>query len=225
MDLRTATDRRLRLAAQAGNRARSELLSRAAAGTGTSPEDDLVDDAADEADHHGSNALQEVSFGVRVAALWAVCFVTIVAALVVAVWLLNQISLVTITLTIAVMICALLQPIVGVLRRMHVPRGLAVVLVFIGGIGVIAFLTWFVISQIAYNKDTLIDQLGGAASGIRDWLIHGPLKMKSSDGGSWKRVWTLVGSIYESAATPVVSIYRFLFFLYAVSLLMLPEHQ
>lgn len=121
--------------------------------------------------------LDDVSFGVQVAAWWSLCFLLIVAGLMMLMRLLNMISLVTVTITVAVMICALLQPLVELLVRWRVPRTLAVLIVFLGGIALISWLVWFVISQIAYSKDSLLNQVDGAMASIRDWLVHGPLKM------------------------------------------------
>ncbi|GAB3581325.1 hypothetical protein GCM10027579_09300 [Calidifontibacter terrae] len=113
----------------------------------------------------------------QVAAWWSLCFLAIVAGLVTLLWLLNEIALVTVTVAIAIMITALMQPLVALLTRHRVPRVLAVLIVFLGGIALLSYLTWFVISQIAYSKDSLFNQLDGALASIRDWLIHGPLKM------------------------------------------------
>lgn len=152
---------------------------------------ELVNDDADEFGPEDidevapKRPIDDVSFGVQVAAWWSLCFLIIALGLVVLIWLLNEISLVTITMTLAIMICALLQPIVGLLRRFGVPKPIAVLVVFVGGIGVISFLTWFVISQIAYNKDSLLTQLGSAADGIRHWLITGPLKMKATEADKY----------------------------------------
>ena len=121
--------------------------------------------------------LDDVSFGVQVAAWWSLCFVLIIGGVVTLAWLLDRISLVTITVTVAIMICALLQPLVALLVRFKVPRTLAVLIVFLGGIAVISWLMWFVISQIAYSKDNLLSQLDGGLASIRDWLVNGPLKM------------------------------------------------
>lgn len=148
-------------------------------------EADDLDGESEVGDGRSKRPIDDVSFGIQVAAWWSLCFLVILLAVVALIWLLDEISLVTITLTIAIMICALLQPIVSVLRRLGVPRVLAVLVVFVGGIGVISFLTWFVISQIANNKDSLINQLGSAASGIRHWLIFGPLKMKPTEADKY----------------------------------------
>ncbi|NHN57017.1 AI-2E family transporter [Calidifontibacter sp. DB0510] len=141
----------------------------------------------------GDHALDHVSFGVQVAAWWSLCLMLVVGGLWTIVVLLSRIGLVTVTITIAVMICALLQPMVALLQRVGLPRPPAVLIVFIGGIGVIGYLSWFVISQIAYAKDSLTGQLQGAADEIRNWLINGPLRMtpKQADRFSVDLVQTL----------------------------------
>lgn len=133
-------------------------------------------------EHHSSlevakSPLDDVSFGVQVAAWWSLCFILIVSGIITLLWLLNEVSLVTITITVAVMVCALLQPMVALLVRWKVPRNLAVLIVFLGGIALLTWLLWFVISQIAYSKDSLFDQVDGGLATIRDWLVQGPLQM------------------------------------------------
>ena len=128
-------------------------------------------------DERPKRPLDDVSFGVQVAAWWSLCLILIVSGVITLFWLLNEISLVTITIAVAIMITALLQPMVALLTRWKVPRTLAVLIVFLGGIAIISWLLWFVISQIAYSKDSLLDQLNGGLASVRDWLVHGPLEM------------------------------------------------
>lgn len=123
----------------------------------------------------------EVSFGVRVAAWWSVCFIAITAAIYLLVVLLNRVSLVTITVSTAVMMAALLQPAVAWLVGRRVPRALAAVLVFVLGVGGVTALTWFVVTQVADSAPDLKGQLQEAAQSIRDALIDGPLKLQPRD--------------------------------------------
>lgn len=119
----------------------------------------------------------DVSWGVRVAAAWAIRFLVVVAAVYVFVWLLNAVSLVTIAVFVAVMVCALLQPAVAWLTRHHLPRPVAAVVVFVIGITAIGAGIWFVISQVTDNWPILTAQLQDAAATIRHWLVSGPLKL------------------------------------------------
>lgn len=146
-------------------------------GTPGAPREDLRRDPRD--------PRLEVAFGVRVAAWWSVCFVAIVAALYVLVRLLNSVSLVTITVSVAVMIAALLQPPVGWLVRRGVPRGLAAVLVFLLGTGGITALMWFVGTQVAHSAGDMRDQLQLAAGTIRDWLVGGPFSLSEAEAGRY----------------------------------------
>lgn len=140
-------------------------------------------------------AHQEVAFGVRVAAWWSVCFVAITAAVYVLIRLLNSVSLVTITVSVAIMIAALLQPLVSLLtRRARVPRPLAAILVFLLGIGGLFALLWFVVTQVAGSAGDLQSQLQSAAHTIRDYLTDGPLNLSDSDVD---RYTTQLGSTLE----------------------------
>lgn len=127
----------------------------------------------------------EVSFGLRVAAWWSICFIVVTAALFLLIYLLNSISLVTITVSVAVMISALLQPAVGWLVNRGVPRGLAATGVFLVGICGISVLIWFVISQIAASMGDLQGSMAAAADRIHDWLVSGPLQMSEKEAARY----------------------------------------
>jgi putative heme transporter len=123
------------------------------------------------------DGVDTVSWGFQVAAAWALRFLIVVAALFVLLNLLNSVSLVTITVIVAVMICALLQPLVGVLMRYHVPRILAALLVFVLGMTTLVAASWFVIQQVSSNSSALGGQLTDAVGTIRHWLVTGPPQM------------------------------------------------
>jgi predicted PurR-regulated permease PerM len=118
-----------------------------------------------------------VSWGLQVAAAWALRFLIVMAALFVLLTLLNSVSLVTITVIVAIMICALLQPMVGLLVRHHVPRALAAVLVFVLGMTALVAAAWFVIQQVSASSSALGSQLLDAVETIRHWLVRGPPSM------------------------------------------------
>jgi len=122
-------------------------------------------------------ATDAVSWGFQVTAAWALRFLIVVAALFVLLNLLNAVSLVTITVIVAVMICALLQPAVGLLVRHRVPRPLAAILVFVLGTTTFVGASWFVIQQVSANSSALGSQLLDAVGKIRTWLVTGPPRM------------------------------------------------
>mgnify|MGYP000297057138 FL=1 len=123
------------------------------------------------------HATDTVSWGLQVAAAWALRFLLVAAALVVLLNLLNSVSLVTITVIVAVMICALLQPGVELLMRYRVPRIPAAILVFVLGMSTLVGAAWFVVQQVSANSSELGVQLLDAVATIRKWLVTGPPKM------------------------------------------------
>jgi len=122
-------------------------------------------------------ATEHVSWGFQVTAAWALRFLIVVAALFVLLTILNSVSLVTITVIVAVMICALLQPAVGLLMRYRVPRIPAAILVFVLGMSTLVGAAWFVVQQVSSNSSELGSQLLDAVAKIRNWLVTGPPKM------------------------------------------------
>jgi len=119
----------------------------------------------------------EVSWGFQVAAAWALRFLIVMAALYVLLVILNSVSLVTITVIVAVMICALLQPMVVLLTRYRMPRILAAILVFVLGMTTLVAAAWFVVQQVSSNSSALGGQLLDAVATIRHWLVNGPARM------------------------------------------------
>ena len=146
--------------------------------------------------------IDDVSFGVRVAALWSGYLLLIIATVYALIMLLSKISMISVTLTIAVMICALLQPLVRVLCRIKVPRPLAAFLVFTLGIAVIGCLTWFVIRQTTNAHSTLYFQLQDTIIKIRTWLINGPPNMSSKQADKYT---TYIGQTIGAHRATIVS--------------------
>jgi putative heme transporter len=120
------------------------------------------------------------SGGFQVAAAWALRFLIVVAALFVLLNLLNDVSLVTITVIVAVMICGLLQPAVELLTHHRVPRILAAILVFVLGMTALVGAAWFVAQQVSVSSSALGSQLLDAVGKIRNWLVTGPPRMSET---------------------------------------------
>ncbi len=122
-------------------------------------------------------ASDSVSWGFQVTAAWALRFLIVMAALFVLLTMLNAVSLVTITVIVAVMICALLQPGVELLMRNRVPRIPAAILVFVLGMSALVGAAWFVVQQVSASSSELGAQLLDAVAKIRNWLVTGPPQM------------------------------------------------
>lgn len=130
--------------------------------------------------HERDRATDTVSWGFQITAAWALRFLIVMAALFVLLTLLNSVSLVTITVIVAVMICALLQPVVGLLMRRGVPRIPAAILVFVLGMTALVGAAWFVVQQVSSSSSELGSQLLDAVATIRHWLVAGPPHMSET---------------------------------------------
>ena len=180
----------------------------------------------------GRDPRLEVTYGVRVAAWWSVCFVAIVIGIAVLIRLLNSISLVTITVAVAIMITALLEPAVRGLMRLGVPRALAGIGVFVVGIAVLGLLMWFVVSQVTDAAGDIQTQLDQAADDIKNWLITGPLQLSEHDVDEYTTSLgdtisdnqsSLVSGFLQTATSAIGVISGAVFCLFATLFLMLDD--
>ncbi|MBC2960342.1 AI-2E family transporter [Nocardioides deserti] len=122
----------------------------------------------------------QVPWGVDLAAAWAWRLLVICAAGYVLLQLIGFFSVVTIPLAVALLIAALVQPLVTVLDRAGLPRGLASISVVIGGIGLVALLLTFAGQQVANGATDLADQTVEGLGQIKTWLKTGPLNASDS---------------------------------------------
>ncbi|MFD3451789.1 AI-2E family transporter [Streptomyces sp. NPDC058691] len=94
------------------------------------------------------------------------------------VWVLMRvigtIQLVVLAFVAALLITALLQPFVGRLKRLGVPRGVATAIVFIGGFVVMGLVGWFVVWQVMENIDNLSNSLQDGINELKRWLLNSP---------------------------------------------------
>ena len=66
------------------------------------------------------------------------------------------------------------------LHRLGLPRGLAAILVVLGGIAFVALLLTFAGQQVATGATDLADQAVKGLDEIQDWLKDGPLNASDS---------------------------------------------
>jgi predicted PurR-regulated permease PerM len=112
--------------------------------------------------------------GLRISAALAWRFIVVVAALYAVVWVVGYLSVVVIPLSIALLVSALLAPLVSKLVAARFPRGLATALVLIAGLAVLGGLLTFVVTQISDSLPQLQKQLNDSLTQIKNWLIDGP---------------------------------------------------
>jgi predicted PurR-regulated permease PerM len=122
----------------------------------------------------------QVPWGIDLAASWAWRFLVIAAAAYVILWLIAFFAVVAIPLAIALLITALVIPLVDGLQRLGLPRGLAALLVVIVVLASVGALLTFAGQQVANGAQDLADQASAGLGEIKDWLKDGPLHASDS---------------------------------------------
>ena len=128
----------------------------------------------------------EVPWGVELAASWAWRFLVIAAAVAVLAWALGFLSVIVIPLVIALLITALVSPVVNLLhRRARIPRGLATGLTMLGTLAVVAGAIAFSARQVAAGARDMADKVVLAIDQVTAWLRTGPLHASDSQVDAW----------------------------------------
>ena len=116
-----------------------------------------------------------VPYGMDLAAAWSWRFLVICGAGAIILWLLNLFLVVVLPVVIALLIAALVSPVVVWAQGIGIPRKLAALLVVVLGIGLIALLVTFVGNQVGQGVGDLSKQVTDGIDQVRDWLRDGPL--------------------------------------------------
>ncbi len=122
----------------------------------------------------------QVPWGLDLAAAWGWRFLVIVAAGLVILKALAMFAVVTLPLVVALLIAALVSPLVRAMRRGGLPKGLAALLVVLGGLATVIVLLSFAGQQVANGATDLADQVVQGLDEVRDWLKNGPLNASDS---------------------------------------------
>ena len=140
---------------------------------------------------HGSSPLQPqtsaardaspredtVTSGMRIAAAWSWRFLVVVAALAVLYLGLGYLSEITVPVTIALLLCALLNPVKRLLVNHGWNPGLASTVVFIGGVLVVTGIISLVVEQFVAGAAVLAERVTGGLDTVQNWLVTGPLQL------------------------------------------------
>ncbi len=114
---------------------------------------------------------------VRKTAAWAWRLLVILAALVALLLVVKRLEIIVVPLLLALMLSALLVPIVDWLDRRGAPRGGAVALVILGGFAILGGILTFVVSQFVVGVPDLVNQVERSIDSAKKWLIDGPLHL------------------------------------------------
>ncbi len=116
---------------------------------------------------------------VRKTAAWAWRLLVILAAGVAFLWVVARLEIIVVPVLLALMISALLVPVVDWLDRRGLPRGGAVALVLLGGFALLGGVLTFVITQFVVGLPDLTEQVTRSIDSTRKWLIEGPAHLRS----------------------------------------------
>lgn len=120
------------------------------------------------------NAAQELPLGVRVAAAWSWRLIAIGLACAALLWLIAQVRIIVIPVLIAILLTALLEPIVRWFERRGMPRWMGVVAALLTLIASVTLLVWLIVSQFRNGFDDVAAKAETSLQGALAWLESGP---------------------------------------------------
>lgn len=121
---------------------------------------------------------QDVPYQLRIAAAWSWRLLVLVLAAAVLLYVIGKLHQVFVPVSIALLLSALLAPLVGWLReRARLHRSLATALAMITGLAVVAGVLTLVIEEFMSSWAQLSQQAQGGLLQIQNWLQGGPLHL------------------------------------------------
>jgi predicted PurR-regulated permease PerM len=114
---------------------------------------------------------------VRKTAAWAWRLLVILTALVALLMVIERLEVIVVPVLLALMLSALLIPIVDWLDRRGAPRGGAVALVMLSGFAILGGILTFVVSQFIVGVPDLVNEVTRSIDTAKKWLIEGPLHL------------------------------------------------
>jgi putative heme transporter len=114
---------------------------------------------------------------VRKTAAWAWRLLVILTAVVALLLVVKRLEVIVVPLLLALMLSALLVPIVDWLDKRGAPRGGAVALVLLAGFAILGGIMTFVVSQFIVGLPDLVKQVTRSIDSAKKWLIEGPLHL------------------------------------------------
>lgn len=113
----------------------------------------------------------------RVSAALSWRLIIVLAAIAAIAWIIGRLAIVVIPVAIALLLSALMAPLVAQLHAKRVPRGLATALVLVGGLAVVGGVLTFVITEFVNGLPALSTQVQQSLQQISRWLETGPLHL------------------------------------------------
>ncbi len=161
------------------------------------------------------NAVEAVTWPVRVAAAWTWRLILLGAAIYLIARELDRVGLVVFPFIIALFFTAILHPLEVRFRRLPGRRSLSALAALLVGIVFLAGLGYFVVWQISSHDKQLADQVTKVVNNAKHWLETGPLHVKSADLDKVTKnlsntIQSHGGALISSAITTVKAVTEFL---------------
>lgn len=115
--------------------------------------------------------------GMRIAGAWSWRILALVGVIAVFVFLVIQLRLIVVPLMVAILLGALLIPLVHFLQRHGWPKWLAVAVAEVGLIGIVVGLVYLIVTQIIRGFPDLRDRSVVFYDGLKEFLLQSPLHL------------------------------------------------
>lgn len=116
----------------------------------------------------------------KVASSWAWRTLVIAVAVIGVLYLADILAVVVIPVLISLLLAAMLQPLVVLLVRAHIPRSLAAAVVLVAGLGTVAGVLTYVINQFIEGVPELVENVQRGVQTIQTWAKEGPLHLEQA---------------------------------------------
>lgn len=126
-----------------------------------------------------------IPWGVQVAAGWSWRLLVIAALVIGAGYVLAFFTDVSIPVAVALLLAALLQPMIDRLTGWGCPRILAVIIGVVGGLLIVLATLTLIIQQIVSSSDELAQSTIAGVDGALEWLAAGPLHIDQAQIDGW----------------------------------------
>lgn len=151
-----------------------------------------------------TNVAAELPHGVRIAAAWSWRLIVIGIAVAACVWLIVQVRIIVIPVVIALLLAALLSPIVQFFERREWPRALGVLTALLTLFAAVSGLVWLIVSQFRAGFGDVAGRVNRAWHRFLTWIDSAPfgLEAKQIDGfvaQAWKTLETHQDQIWSGA--------------------------
>ena len=150
---------------------------------------------------------ENIPAGIRLAGAWSWRLIVIAAAIAILIFLIIQLRLIIIPLLVAVLVSALLIPVVAFLVRHRWPKGLAVAVAMAGTLVLVAGLVTLASTQIAEGTVGLSERLTASFDSLKSVLAASPLQLSDTEITNYlQQGWTAIqndSAVFISGALSV----------------------